>query len=302
MLAAANPWAWQPHPEVWVLVATVVALGLYVTRVIAPKVHPDGGGVTRRNKGFFLAGVAVLWIASDWPLHDIAEEWLYSVHMIQHLLLTFVMPPLIWFSVPTWLAELILGDGRVRLWFERLTKPVVAGVVFNAVVAISHWSALVNASVNSGPFHYLIHLIVVFTAFMMWVPICGPLPERRMALPAQMIYLFLMSIIPTVPGAWLTFAENAVYKSYDVPNRLWGVGVIDDQQMAGLIMKVGGGTYLWSIITYLFVTWASRHAEADRKGIKVTERDLLTWDDVQAEFDRLGPARSEEPVPGKPTD
>ena len=75
----------------------------------------------------------------------------------------------------------------------------------------------------------------------MWMPVCGPLPELRFALPAQMVYLFLQSIIPTVPAGWLTFAEGVVYQSYDVLPRVWGISVTDDQQMAGLIMKVGGG-------------------------------------------------------------
>ncbi len=283
---------WQPHPEVWLLLAGLVALALYAVRVIGPKVVTDGGPiVTRRQRGWFVAGVVVLWAASDWPMHDVSEEYLYSAHMVQHLLLAFVVPPLFLLATPTWLARLVVGDG----WFagrvlRRLARPVVAGALFNVVVLFTHWQNVVNTSVASAPAHYGVHLLVVSSALAMWLPVCGPVPELRMSLPAQMIYLFLMSIVPTVPAAWLTFADGVVYSAYDTPARLWGISATIDQQLAGLIMKLAGGTYLWGLIVVLFFRWAARHERAERSGRAVTEREVLTWDHVEAEFERLGPA------------
>jgi len=64
--------------------------------------------------------------------------------------------------------------------------------------------------------------------------------------------LFLMSVVPTVPAAWLTFAEGSVYKHYDIAVRVWGMSVTTDQQVAGAIMKTGGSIFLWSIIVFIF--------------------------------------------------
>jgi putative membrane protein len=172
-------------------------------------------------------------------------------------------------------------------------------VVFNAVTILTHWPAVVNGAVVSGPLHYGLHLLVVFTALMMWMPVCGPIVEWRISLPAQMVYLFLMSVIPTVPGAWLTFATHALYKSYDTPFRLFGISVEDDQQAAGLIMKLGGGSWLWAIITVKFFMWANRHEQAERAGRRVDERDVLTWAKVEQEFSRTEAAA--EPRPTKPS-
>jgi putative membrane protein len=297
---AADAWRWQAHLEVWVLVIGVLALAVYAVRVVGPKVVPAGRPiVTRRQQGFFWSGLALLWLASDWPIHDISEEYLFSVHMVQHLLLSLVVPPLFLLATPTWLARLIVPEGSAAdRWVGRLTRPLVAGLLFNLVVAVTHIPGVVNASIGSGPLHYGIHVVVVTSAFIMWTPVCGPFPERRMAMPAQMVYLFLMSVLPTIPAAWLTFAEGAVYKAYDQPFRLWGVSLASDQQAAGLIMKLVGGFYLWGIIFTIFVRWAKRHAEADAAGITVTEKEVLTWPDVEDEF-RRHPPRSETTGAGR---
>ena len=135
LAADVDFWKWQPHPEVWLLVGCVVALGLYATKVIGPKAVPDGPVVTRRQRRFFIAGVIVLWISSDWPLHDVSEEYLYSVHMVQHFLLTMVLPPLLLFSMPEWLGRLVIGDAvATRRGVAFLTRPVV-------VVSYSTWSS-----------------------------------------------------------------------------------------------------------------------------------------------------------------
>ncbi|OWY62367.1 hypothetical protein B7486_58810, partial [cyanobacterium TDX16] len=77
--------AWRPHPEVWVLLGSLLFLAVYSVRVLGPKVVPEGEPiVTGRQKGFFAFGMVVLWIATDWPMHDVGEERLYAFHMVQH--------------------------------------------------------------------------------------------------------------------------------------------------------------------------------------------------------------------------
>ncbi len=292
ILGAIDPWAFRPHPEVWLLLAGIVGLGFYATRVIGPKVVGSSeAAATTRQKRFFTAGVVTLWIAADWPMHDIAEEHLYAVHMFQHLLITFFIPILFLQATPEWLARLLLGGGdQERTWLGKLAKPVVAGVIFNMLAAITHWNGIVQLSADSGPFHYGIHLVMFSSALLMWLPVLGPLPELRLSPPAQMIYLFLMSIIPTVPAGWLTFADNPVYPAYDTAERLWGIGVVQDQQAAGFVMKVVGGFFLWGLIAVRFFAWATKERAADMQKRVVRP---LTYDTVTEEFEKAGPAVSE---------
>ena len=105
-------------------------------------------------------------------------------------------------------------------------------------------------------------MLIVSTALLMWMPVCGPLPEMRLSLPGQMFYLFLQSIIPTIPSAWLIFAEKPVYSAYDTGFHLWGINPVTDQQIAGVMMKLGEAFYIWGVILVLFFKWSSRHMEA----------------------------------------
>lgn len=330
MLGQVNPWAWQPHPEVWALVLGIIGLGFYATRVIGPKYAkhyhsqtarrelvaagvgagdassnlasalPDEASegladefeiVSAKQKKYFALGVFSLYLAADWPMHDIAEQYLYSVHMVQHMLITFFIPIFFLQATPEWLARLILGGGdQERTWLGKLAKPVTAGLIFNGLAALSHWNGIVQASFDSGAFHFGIHLLMFSSALLMWLPVLGPLPELRLSVPGQMIYLFLMSIIPTVPAGWLTFADNVVYPAYDIPTRVWGLSVIHDQQAAGAIMKVFGGLFLWALIAIRFFTYAGAERNADRERRVVR---TLTYSDVEAEFDRNPPAKVE---------
>ncbi|MGI9642909.1 MAG: cytochrome c oxidase assembly protein [Acidimicrobiia bacterium] len=301
LAAETDIWRYQAHPEVWVLLAGAVLLAWYSIRVIGPNAVTDGSPlVTRRNAVAYVAAVVALWAASDWPMHDISEEYLYSVHMVQHMIISFIVPPLLLVATPEWLARLIMSpDGKAGVWIRRFSHPVTAGVVFNIVIAVTHLTTVVNTSVENGVYHYTVHLVVFLASLMMWIPVIGPIKELRISLPGQMVYLFLMSIIPTVPAGFLTFAEGALYEAYDHDVRLWGIDISTDQQMAGLIMKLAGGLYLWTWIVVRFFQWNAETRGSQELVLVATEGDdgsddELTFEAVQAEFDRTGPAPSDQ--------
>lgn len=273
-IASEDPWTWVPRPTVWMLVLGLSVLYWYALTRIGPRASGPGEVIaTRAQVAWFVGSMVVLWLASDWPLHDLGENFLYSAHMVQHLLLSLVLPPMAWLATPTWLARMVLGSGVAYRVVRRLARPLVAAVIFNAVVVLQHWPAVVNTSVANGPFHYGVHLLVVVTSMLMWMPIAGPLPELRPSLAIQMVYLFGQSIIPTVPTGFLVFAENTIYRSYDTPFRLWGISSTNDQQLAGAFMKVLGGMYLWVIIGVLFVRFATKYVGDDRaSGAKLDRR------------------------------
>ncbi|KRO41854.1 MAG: hypothetical protein ABR67_05985 [Acidimicrobium sp. BACL17 MAG-120823-bin42] len=294
MFAIVNPepWRFQQHIEVWVLIVAVVASYTYAVRKIGPRIVTTGEVVTRKQLSAFIAGVLMLWLASDWPIHDISEEYLYSVHMFQHMMYSYFVPPLVLLATPYWLFDLIFSSSRSRRVINFLTKPVIAGVLFNLVIMITHIPALVNQSVSNGPLHYALHVLVITSSLLMWFSVCGPDKQRHLSYGGKTIYLFLMSVVPTVPAAWLTFAEGAVYKHYDIAVRVWGLSVTTDQQVAGAIMKTGGSIFLWSIIVFIFFRRfiGKFFAEA---GYARPPEPVLTYEEVASAFEANPPA--EEP-------
>ena len=289
----ASPWRFQAHPEVWLLVVFLVAAYIYAARVIGPVVVTAGPVITTKQRNAFIAAIFLLWMGSDWPVHDIAEEYLYSAHMFQHMVLSYFMPPLVLLAIPKWMFDAVFGSGKTRAIINWLAKPVIAGVMFNVVVMITHIPALVNQSVTNGLLHYSLHILLVTTALLVWLPICGPDLQLHLQSGGKMIYLFLMSVVPTVPAAWLTFAEGAVYKHYDIAVRVWGLSVTTDQQVAGAIMKTGGAVFLWSIVVVLFFKRFSSgfvEEQSYRKGSNL-DVEVLTYKEVTDAFGRVAPAK-----------
>jgi putative membrane protein len=292
-----DPWRFQAHPEVWLLMVSLIASYVYMVRVIGPKAVPVGERVVSGKQiAAFTAGISLLWFGSDWPVHDIGEQYLYSVHMFQHMIFSYFAPPLLLLSLPTWMARVLLGTGRTYRVGSWLSKPVVAGLWFNGIVMITHIPGVVNTSTENAVLHYSLHFLVVTAALMMWTPVCGPIEEWRMGPGGKCIYLFLMSVVPTVPAGWLTFAEGVVYKHYSEPVRVWGISVTDDQQIAGAIMKIGGAMYLWAITIFIFFKRFSAGFDGDNSYVRkhripdaeITGNDEreLTYDQVTAAFDR----------------
>ena len=245
--------------------------------------------ITRNQRRWFVLGFFSIWLASDWPVHDIAENYLYSVHMLQHMLLSMLIPAAFVLATPRWLLELVVDpNSRVWRWFRTASKPLVAGVVFNALTMWLHWSRVVQISADSGAVHFLFHLMIFVSGLLMWMPVFGPITEWRLSPMGQCIYLFTMSLVPTIPGGWLIFATGVVYRHYDITDRLWGIDVLADQQAAGAIMKLLGGFILWAIILVVFTRWAKTEMGADDDAREERERidrvEPLTYDQVSTAF------------------
>ena len=298
-----NPWRFQFHPEVWLLIIGLIVAFVYTVRVLGPRVAPEGKIISRRQITTFTVMILLLWLASDWPMHDIAEEYLYSVHMVQHMVISYVVPPLALLATPEWLFRLLIGNGRTYKVVRFLTRPVVGVLVYNITLMITHIPQIVNRSAAGGPLHYSLHVLIVTTSLMFWVPVCGPIREWRMADGAKMIYLFGTSLIPTIPAGWLTFAEGAVYKHYDTMVRVGGINVLSDQQAAGGIMKLGGSIFMWSIIIFIFFKRfmgsffkeQSYNHEDKMPDIEVVGTDApMMYSEVEAAFERTRPPSEDD--------
>ena len=261
------------------LVAGLVTAYVFLLRHWAPA-GLGRRSFTTKNLVCFGAGVALLWAFADWPVHDLSERYLFSVHMVQHTVFSLIAPPLVLLGLPPWLLDRLTSPIWLRAVLRRLCRPLIAALMFNGVIAISHWPSWVDLTLRSEPAHFLAHLILWTTATVMWLPVVNPgvrgLPS--LSRPAKIPYLFLQSIVPTIPASFLAFADQALYKAYEAVPRVTSMSVVEDQQLAGGIMKVGGTAILWGVIVVVFFRWYAEHQR--------TGSDTLTWEEVSAEFER----------------
>jgi len=284
-----DPWRFQAHPEIWLLILFLIGAYTYAVKVIGPQAGvAKDQTLSRKNLIAFIGAIGLLWFSTDWPMHDISEEYLYSVHMFQHMVLAYFVPPLVLLAIPEWLFRAVIGEGKAYRFVKRLSTPIVAGLLFNVVVMITHIPGLVNRSAESSPLHYAMHILVVSTALCMWSPICSPAKEFHIGYAGKTIYLFLMSVVPTVPAAWLTFAEDSVYKHYDIPIRVWGLSTETDQQLAGAVMKTGGSLFLWAIVIFIFFKRLAKGFYKDQSYVPEEEAPL-TFSEVEKAFAQSKP-------------
>lgn len=151
--------------------------------------------------------------------------------------MSFVSAPLLVAGTPGWMLTTLTEP--IRPLVSRLAQPVVAIAIFNAVLVLSHWPALVGLYLRVDAVHFGMHALWMIAGYVFWLPVLNRAPDHygKLSPPLQMVYLFLSSIIPTVPGSFLTWAETGLFEEYALAPRLWGVTAVQDTQAAGAIMK-----------------------------------------------------------------
>ena len=253
---------WHPHPDVWLVVAVLGVGYWYANARIRPHLAPKAAGPTRRQLWQWYGGLALLAIFSGYPIHDIAETALFTFHMIEHMALALIVPPLLLMGTPRWLADATLGHPKVVRWLKPLARPVVAFFIFNASFILIHWPDAVELMLTNEFAHFLIHLWLAFAAFLMWMPVVSPTPAiPRLNRPRQMLYLLLQSLLPTIPASFLTFSSTALYPVYGDASLAYGIDPVTDQTIAGIIMKLGGGLIIWVTIAVIWFRWTKEERE-----------------------------------------
>jgi putative membrane protein len=266
--------AWAPHPDVWLLIGAIAAGYAVAMKRLGPRLAPTGSAiVTRFQVATFSAGLLALWVASDWPIHDLGERYFFWVHMVQHTTYAIIAAPLLLMGTPAWLARWLLSPRWALRLVRYLSRLIPATIIFNLVIIITHVPVVVNASLHHALLHFAIHALIVVSSLIVWMPLLSPLPEVPRLQPlARMLFLFLQSVVPTVPASFLTFGDRPLYKFYETVPRLWGLSALDDMRFAGLIMKVLVGFSLWITITIVFFRWYN--AEETRPPARRVSRDL----------------------------
>jgi putative membrane protein len=258
MTVPPGPWQrWDLHPSV--VIGLVLLGGLYV--------YWGGLRAPRRRVAAFAAALVVLGLALNGPLHNLSDAYLFSAHMLQHLVLTLVFPPLLLYGTPNWVVRPLLRPGWVRGLARWATRPLVAGAVFSVPITLWHFPQFYEAALEHHPLHIVQHLVFLATAVIMWWPVLSPVPELpRAGYPTQLLYLFVLGLPMSLAGALITLADSVLYPFYSTAPRVLGLTPLADQQLGGLLMWVVGTIYLWVVASVVWFRWSAREESGDVDG------------------------------------
>ena len=261
---------WPVHPST--AIGCAVVLGAYFF-AIGPlrRKHQWADHVETWQPVCFTTAILILFGALNGPLHELSDLFLFSAHMVQHLLMTLIMAPLMLVGIPDWLWRAMIrktiGFSVARI----VTGPLVAFGIYNVVFAGWHFPMFYNWALEDHNVHIVQHIMFIIAAMFMWWPVIEPLPElARLITPLRMVYLFAISIPMSVVSALITLSPEVLYTWYNDADRIFNLTVIEDQQLGGLIMWVPGALIFWVAISILFYRWARAANREEEEA-----RDLL---------------------------
>jgi putative membrane protein len=252
-------WSWRAYPGVWLFVALLGTLYL-----LARSRHgdqPDRRSEPAHRPSFpsvlwGLAGLVVIWAALDWPLGTLGAGYLASAHAASYILLSLVGPPLLVLGIPPSAILTALARPAWAAVLRFLAKPLVALAVYSALVLVTHIPDVVDSSLRSQVGSLAVDLAWLVGGLVLWWPVIAPPEVSRLSRPVKMLYLFLSTLPPTIPSAFLTFSDYPLYAVYELAPRVLGLGAHDDQQIAGLTMKIIGDVPVWIAFAVIFFRWA----------------------------------------------
>jgi len=240
------------HPSV--LIGVAVMATLYGLAAFAAR-----RSVGARQVAAFAAALATILLALDGPVDALADDRLFTAHMLQHLLLALVMPPLLLLGAPDWMVRPFLRPRAVRRLLSWVTQPLVAFVLYNGFLAVLHTPPVFERMVRDDSVHIAMHIGLMLSGTIMWWPLLSPVPEMpRLTYPAQTLYLFLLLIPMAAVSAPITLATDVIYPWYLEGPHPWGLTPLSDQVLGGLLMWVGAGLYFMTVFSLMFFRWAQR--------------------------------------------
>ena len=204
----------------------------------------------------FTIGLLCLWIALDWPVGALGAGYLASAHMVQFLLIALVAPPLLLVGLPAAALTPLERRPLVFRFLSVLTHPLVALAFFNVVLVATHWPSVVDRLMVSQLGSFALDMAWLTAGVVLWWPIACSVPGRPWFSHMYKVgYLILATILSTPTFILLTFSHLPLYETFELAPPVYGISARVDQQVAGLLMKMGGGVIFWAAITVLFVKW-----------------------------------------------
>ncbi len=200
--------------------------------------------------------LALLYLLEGSPLHDLAERYSLTAHMVQHLGIAYLAAPLLLAALPTWMLRPWLASARVLPVARVLLNPLVAFGAFTFFFSAWHVPAIYEGALRNPSLHHAEHLVFLVTSLMMWWPLMSRVPEiPRLSHMLRLVYLFLLPVFQIPVFGAVTFADQVLYPTYAASPWTLGMDALAEQALAGAVMKVGGLVALGIPFAVIFFRW-----------------------------------------------
>jgi putative membrane protein len=246
------------HNEPW-LIGGLVFLGWAWAVLAGPwraRLAP-GTAFPRAHAVRFYLALFVFYLAVGSPLDQMGERLLFSAHMLQHQLLIYPAAILLLLGVPHWMIDPVLAKPIVRAPLRLLTHPLACMIIYSVTISVWHAPSLYDLALRNKLVHVAEHLMFFGAALFYWWPLLSPsrvLPRRSHGV--QMLYLVSGLITMTPVFAYITFSNDILYPTYEFAPRLFAnLSAGDDQLLAGVMMKLGGGLVALGAFAVAFYRW-----------------------------------------------
>ncbi len=248
-------WAFAPSILIGLAVLTL-AYALAANPALRPgRLHGKGARISALRQLAFYAGTLVVFLALCSPLDGLGDEYLFSAHMLQHLLLTLVAAPLWLLGIPAWLYARLFPRGRVRWAASAVIAPLPAFILYNGVMLGWHVPAAYDLALEHEWVHILEHLMFIGSALIGWAPALVPAPINRQSDLIKALYLAFTILPCTALAALLTLTNVVLYPFYLSAPSLLGLNPLRDQQFGGLLMWLPSDIILMAPALYFFSRW-----------------------------------------------
>jgi cytochrome c oxidase assembly factor CtaG len=242
----------------------VAALAATYARWTRPSSRPSGESNTSvaRRAGGWIA-VALVWASLDWPGGPLAAGYLASAHAVVFLILGMFAPPLLLRGLDAGrIAAVMERNGIAARVIAFVTQPLLAMIAFTVVMLATHAPGVVDTLMRTQPGAFLLDMAWLVSGLVFWWPVVVDVPVRpHFGPPMRMLYLFAGTQAHLYLSMWLMLAEFPAYGIYELAPRVTGLSAMEDQQIAGGLLLLIGGTYILAVISVLFFRWFAEPLE-----------------------------------------
>jgi putative membrane protein len=262
---------WLPDPAVLAPLALLV--GIYVWRFRDARREAGGRGAGALQAAAFAGAMLALLAALVSPIDRLGDDYLFSAHMVQHLLLGDIAPLLLLLA----LTRVMMRPATRRLRkLERglgpLASPATAIVLWLSLMYLWHVPALYDAAAEHSGIHLVEHVCFFAAGVALWWPLIQPVPMRRSLTGMQPLgYIGVAKAGLAALGIYLAWSATAIYPYYEHTPRIWGLTPVEDQNIGGAIMLAEQSLTLVLVMVAVFVRMLIRSEEEERRRERLEE-------------------------------